>query len=67
MGSGTQKTRGKGEQRSNVWALYLWSDVMLAAISRSTSDAGPFPVSIPGPGVGTRRRGHREVLDERTL
>lgn len=41
------------------------SDVMLAAISRSASDAGPFPVFISRPRVGTRRRGHREVLDER--
>ena len=39
---------------------------MLAAISKSTSDAGPFPVSTPRAVAGTRGRGHREVPSERT-
>ena len=36
------------------------------AISRSTSAAGPFPVSTPNAGAGTRGRGHRELPGERT-
>lgn len=55
------------ETRDEMLRLCVCGSVaMLTAISRSTCNAGPFPVSIPKAGAGIMGIGHRQVPGERT-
>lgn len=62
---GHRKEEERENRHETLRLCVCGSDAMLAAISRSTSDAGPFPVFTPRAGAGTRGRGHREVPGER--